>query len=172
MIRQRKHWIDLLRGICMIAILLDHTEIYYTGINIIDYNVYVVNALTIFFMLSGYLMYKETGFDFRNKMKSITQTLLLPYFIFSTLILFPKNLIHGNEINFMNILEQIILGQASWFIASLCIAEVIFATSIWITRGKDMALFIVSMLGFTISIYLSQGNQPYPCNLQYQGQLS
>ena len=112
MIRQRKHWIDLLRGICMIAILLDHTEIYYTGINIIDYNVYVVNALTIFFMLSGYLMYKETGFDFRNKMKSITQTLLLPYFIFSTLILFPKNLIHGSEINFMNILEQIILGQA------------------------------------------------------------
>lgn len=162
MIRQRKHWIDLLRGICMIAILLDHTEIYYTGINIIDYNVYVVNALTIFFMLSGYLMYKETGFDFRNKMKSITLTLLLPYFIFSTLILFPKNLIHGNEINFMNILEQIILGQASWFIASLCIAEVFFATSIWITRGKDMALFIVSMLGFSISIYLSQGNQPYP----------
>lgn len=89
-------------------------------------------------------------------MKSITQTLLLPYFIFSTLILFPKNLIHGSEINFMNILEQIILGQASWFIASLCIAEVIFATSIWITRGKDMALFIVSMLGFSISIYLSK----------------
>lgn len=47
MTRQRKHWIDLLRGICMLAILLDHTEIYYTGTNIINYNAYVVNALTI-----------------------------------------------------------------------------------------------------------------------------
>ncbi len=82
MTQARKHWIDLLRGIWMLAILLDHTEIYYTGINIIDYNAYVVNALTIFFMLSGYLMYKETGFDIRKKMKSIAQTLLLPYFIF------------------------------------------------------------------------------------------
>lgn len=43
MTRQRKHWIDLLRGICMLAILLDHTEIYYTGTNIINYNAYVVN---------------------------------------------------------------------------------------------------------------------------------
>ena len=31
---KRKHWIDLLRGFCMVAILLDHTEIYYTGDNI------------------------------------------------------------------------------------------------------------------------------------------
>lgn len=28
---QRKIWIDNLRGFCMLAILLDHTEIYYTG---------------------------------------------------------------------------------------------------------------------------------------------
>ena len=127
--QQRKHWIDLLRGICMIAILLDHTEIYYTGINIIDYNVYVVNALTIFFMLSGYLMYKETGFDIRKKMKSIAQTLLLPYFIFSALISLPKNLVHGNEINIMNICEQIILGQASWFIAALCLSTINLITT-------------------------------------------
>ena len=50
---KRKHWIDLLRGICMIAILLDHTEIYYTGDNIINYNFYVVNVLLTFFFISG-----------------------------------------------------------------------------------------------------------------------
>lgn len=162
MTRQRKHWIDLLRGICMLAILLDHTEIYYTGTNIINYNAYVVNALTIFFMLSGYLMYKENGFDIRKKIKSITQTLLLPYFIFSALISLPKNLVHGNEINIMNICEQIILGQASWFIAALCLSEAIFAVTIWIARGKNLALFFVGIMGFGFSIYLSQGKQPYP----------
>ena len=50
---ERKHWIDSLRGICMIAILLDHTELYYTGVNIIDYNIYVANVLVLFFILSG-----------------------------------------------------------------------------------------------------------------------
>lgn len=165
MTRQRKHWIDLLRGICMLAILLDHTEIYYTGTNIINYNAYVVNALTIFFMLSGYLMYKENGFDIRKKIKSIAQTLLLPYFIFSVLISLPKNLVHGNEINIMNICKQIILGQASWFIAALCLSEAIFAVTIWIARGKNLALFFVGIMGFGFSIYLSQGKQPYPWQL-------
>lgn len=45
---KRKHWIDLLRGFCMVAILLDHTEIYYTGDNIIGYNYYVANVLVAF----------------------------------------------------------------------------------------------------------------------------
>ncbi len=31
----RIYWIDMLRGICMIAILLDHTELYVAGYNII-----------------------------------------------------------------------------------------------------------------------------------------
>ena len=53
---QRKIWIDNLRGFCMLAILLDHTEIYYTGENVIDYNLYVANVLIVFFMLSGYLI--------------------------------------------------------------------------------------------------------------------
>ena len=56
---QRKIWIDNLRGFCMLAILLDHTEIYYTGENVIDYNLYVANVLIVFFILSGYLMYRE-----------------------------------------------------------------------------------------------------------------
>ena len=74
----------------MIAILLDHTELYYTGLNIIDYNIYVVNALTLFFIISGYLIYKESKFDFKNKIKSIAKTLLLPYLIFSFLISLSK----------------------------------------------------------------------------------
>ena len=60
---ERKTWIDLLRGICMLAILLDHTELYYTGGNIIDYNFYVVNALVVFFFLSGYLFFKNEAFS-------------------------------------------------------------------------------------------------------------
>ena len=51
----RKQWIDMARGLCMMAILFFHTEMYYAGHDIIPYVVYVENALIIFFFLSGYI---------------------------------------------------------------------------------------------------------------------
>lgn len=158
---KRKQWVDLLRGICMLAILLDHTELYYTGINIINYNVYVVNALVLFFVISGYLMYKEEKFDIRKKMKSIFRTLLLPYLYFSLLISISKTLFYTHSIDFTTILQQIILGQSSWFIAALCLAEIIFSIMIWTTRGKSSVLSTISCISFIFSIYLSTRNQPY-----------
>lgn len=65
---ERIRWIDLLRGICILAILLDHTELYATGRNIIPYSLYVVNALTLFFFISGYLFYSQNGFNWRRKL--------------------------------------------------------------------------------------------------------
>lgn len=158
---KRKPWVDLLRGICMLAILLDHTELYYTGINVINYNVYVVNALVLFFVLSGYLMYKEDGFDIRKKIKSIFRTLLLPYFLFSLLISIPKVLFYTHTLDFIDIFQHIVLGQASWFIAALSFAEIIFSILIWITHGKNYVLSTISGISFIFSIYLSTKNQPY-----------
>ena len=68
--KPRQLWIDMLRGGCMLAILLDHTEIYYTGTNIIPYTLYVPNALCVFFFLSGYLFFKPQGFSLRAKLVS------------------------------------------------------------------------------------------------------
>lgn len=56
MVSKRKHWVDVVRGICMTAILYDHTDIYYSDTNVLPYELYVPNALTTFFILSGYLM--------------------------------------------------------------------------------------------------------------------
>lgn len=158
---QRKIWIDNLRGFCMLAILLDHTEIYYAGKNIIDYNLYVANALVIFFILSGYLMYKPTKFKIKHKLDSIFRTLLIPYFIFTTIIYIPKNIIHGYDIDFLDMAKSILMGQASWFVAALCIAELIFSIGIWISKGNNILLAIIGTLGFGISIYLSTRNQTY-----------
>ena len=55
----RINWIDSARGLCMTAILYDHTEIYYANENIIPYEMYVINALTAFFFISGFLFCKE-----------------------------------------------------------------------------------------------------------------
>ena len=67
---KRKHWIDLLRGFCMVAILLDHTEIYYTGDNIIGYNYYVANVNVALLFDSGNLFFKHTPFTPQIKLNA------------------------------------------------------------------------------------------------------
>ena len=46
--KDRIKWVDNLRGLCMMAILFDHTEHYYLGDNISNLNLYVTDALYIF----------------------------------------------------------------------------------------------------------------------------
>lgn len=158
---KRKAWIDNLRGVCIMAILLDHTELYYTGINIIDYNAYVVNALVLFFVLSGYLMYKQCRFSFKQKLYSILRTLIVPYFIFTTLIAILKTSAHTYNLNIQEAFLSIITGQASWFVAALIVAELLFSLAIWVGKGKNTWLFSIGAVGFCTSIYLSTKTQPY-----------
>ena len=72
---KRKIWIDLVRGFCMLAILVHHTEMYYVGEAIIDYRFFADNALCTFFFISGYLFYKETPFNLKYKLLSILKTI-------------------------------------------------------------------------------------------------
>lgn len=159
--KSRKEWIDNLRGFCMLAILLDHTEIYYTGANLIDYNLYVCNVLAIFFVLAGYLMYKPEKFDIKYRMVSLFRTLLVPYFIFTSLICLPKAWAHGNDIDVAEIVLGIATGQASWFVAALCLSEVIFSLMIWAFRGNCIAISVCSVCGFALSACMPAEGQPY-----------
>ena len=45
----------------MVAILYDHTETYYIGKNAIITDLYVTDALYLFFIISGYFIYKPNG---------------------------------------------------------------------------------------------------------------
>ncbi len=53
----------------MMAILYFHTEMYYAGKDLIPYACYVDNMLSVFFFISGYLMFKENS-DF-NAIKKL-----------------------------------------------------------------------------------------------------
>lgn len=150
---QRKRWLDSLRGFCMMAILLDHTEIYYTGNNVIDYNFYVSDALYLFFMVSGYLFFKDTGvIDVKHKLKSVLRNLLWPYLIFTSVMAVPKALAHGERVdNVWTLVQTVVTGQASWFIAALIVAEVLFVTTLRLCRGNLYILGSVCVLSFCCS---------------------
>ena len=146
----RQPWIDMMRGFCMIAILWFHTEMYYAGTDVTPYGFYVENVLAGFFFLSGYLFYRPSGFEPQRKIKSVFSNIFFPYLIFTTLIALPKALAHGEEMNIREIFTEIIIGHASWFVAALIVAELLFTLILWITNGKHpyiLPLIIIAVAG-------------------------
>lgn len=112
----------------MLAIYLFHTEIYYTGDAIIHPRLYVENALSCFFFISGYLFYKNgTKLSFSRKVRSVIRHIIVPYFIFATVMAFPKAFVHDTGESATEVLLGVLAGQASWFITALAVAEIMFA---------------------------------------------
>ena len=139
---QRVGWIDFLRGISMILILVFHTEIYYKEYDVTPYYIYTTNAVVLFYFISGYLYYRQGIFDFKEKIKTIVRSLIIPYFIFTTLIAIPKALIRQEPVDWINIALHILSGRASWFIAALIVGELIFGALLVKTRGNNLWLSI------------------------------
>ena len=162
MVSKRKHWVDVVRGICMTAILYDHTDIYYSDSNVLPYELYVPNALTAFFILSGYLMYKRSGFCLKNKIRSIMKGLLLPYLIFTIAMALPKSLAHGQSFNIADMLINVFSRKASWFVAALFIAEILFSIAIRLTKGRTIALLAVGTIGLIASTLMPYALASHP----------
>ncbi len=152
----RKVWIDMMRGISMMAILLFHTEMYYAGHDIISYNFYVANSLCAFYFLSGYLFYNEKEFKPLKKLRSIARGLVIPYFIFTLLIAVPKALAHGNSLAPEELLMPILTGTASWFVASLIIAELVFTLLLHITHKWNLYVLPTGIVMLIIAIAASE----------------
>lgn len=124
--KRRVEWIDGLRGFCMLVILWHHTDVYYAKTAAISSAFYADNALAVFFFLSGYLFPNRENMDFGKKLCKILTSLLIPYFIFTSIIAVPKSLINGNGELWQPYIG-ILLGKASWFVTTLIVCEIIFA---------------------------------------------
>ena len=160
----RKLWVDVLRGLCMVLILFDHSELYYAQTNIVPYALYVPDALICFFFLSGYLFCKGGVCSFRGKLNSILQHLLLPYFLFSLLMAMPKALAHGKSLAVLDLLLPILMGNASWFIPALIVGELLFLLLLRMANEKPLVLYALAMLCFFGAPWL----QDAPISLPWQ----
>ena len=155
---ERIEWIDFLRGISMILILVFHTEVYYKEYDVTPYYIYTTNAIVLFYFISGYLFYRQDEFQWKNKIKNIVRSLIIPYFIFTTLIAFPKILIRQENIDWVESIYNILSGRASWFIASLIVGELFFTAVLVKTNGKILWLSITAAACFII-YYIIPFNQ-------------
>lgn len=130
----------------MLAIIFDHTEICFTGDNIVPYRMYVPDVLMAFFFLSGYLFYRPEGFRLRHKLRSWLRGVLMPYFIFTTALALPKAWLHGDGGSIPDLLLTILTGQGSWFIAALAVAELLFCLLLWLSRGRSGWLTVAGVV--------------------------
>ena len=160
---ERIQWIDFVRGIAMLAILLFHTEVYYAEHTILSYHSYVPSALMAFAFVSGYLFdYKQQPFSIRHKLKAILRSLIIPYFLFATIILLGKWILGHSNLSLGDLLIKIITGQASWYIAALILAEILFAVIMKLTREKRLAMVAVCLVFYILlSIFHNSFGQSF-----------
>ena len=151
-------WIDFLRGLSMMLILVFHTEVYYKEYDVTLYYIYVTNAIILFYFISGYLFYRPETFNLKKKLNAIARSLLFPYFIFTSLIAVPKLLVRQEAINLQEIVINIITGRASWFIAALIVGELFFALLLTKTRGK-ITWLLTDAIACLIIYYVIPFNQ-------------
>jgi len=144
-------WADQLRAVCMLLILWFHTDMYYTGVDTIPYGLYVCNALTIFFFISGYFFYRQSPFSLRHKFISIFRSLLIPYFFFTILLAVPKSFVRHQSP--LDVMVSIFTGNGSWFVAALIVAEIMFACVLYLRR--EWALHLLPLTALILSWLLS-----------------
>jgi len=147
---QRIKWIDTSRGICMLMILLFHTDVYYNEDVLIPYQMYVHNALAAFFIISGYLFYLKGDISCKQRITSIIKRLIIPYFIFTFIIMCIKVPVKGEKFDILEILS----GDASWFVSTLIIIELLFTIIYNRIKLPIPFLFVISIIFLIISAFV------------------
>ena len=143
-------WIDMARGLCMMAILLFHTECYYCGEEIIPYVVFAGNAAITFFFVSGYLFVRpDAEFSIKRKTRSIITGLVVPYFIFTLVIALPKTFAH-DDLSIQDALLNIITGHATWFVPALIVTQLLFMLLMRLCKDRHQWLPVGCALPFVV----------------------
>ena len=67
----------------------------------------------------------------------------------------PKAVANGRELDLIGITTNILTGQASWFVAALAVAEILFISTLKIAKGNIKWMLAVCTTTFIASIWLS-----------------
>lgn len=128
---KRIEWIDVAKGLLIFLVILGHSDIH-------NITATIINSfhMAAFFVLSG-ITYKSERLTLKELLIKKFRTLLVPYFIFASIMLiysYLKKIVFGGSFNLLSGLISIILpisGQKTtnvyglWFFPCLFLAEII-----------------------------------------------
>ncbi len=130
--KARLDYIDNAKGIAILAI----TIVYLTNSKLYESTFYSLFKVVIFFMIVGIMTYerKNEDLDVVTSIKKRCASLMIPYFFFSTMIIFIRmyrlSVLKGNVIDTFksDILDTITLNGIGtlWFLPALFVGEILF----------------------------------------------
>ena len=160
--KERVLWLDALKGVAIIFVVLGHILLGYTENNaFVAYNadmkvlqqwIYVWH-MPLFFMISGITFYmgcfNHSGILNKNKMKRNCTNLLFLYGIFDIVIIVLKVLFSNfvdNRINGMEILFNIFFPDTlMWYLWVLIIYYIIFSRVICLKNNKKVEIVLLGL---------------------------
>lgn len=144
---KRIEWIDNMRGICMILVILHHSgapEEYQKFLSPF--------FLSGFFFISGYLFDNPNrDFDWKLKLIRIFETLVIPYFIYwaiSYFLIAGYNEVwkNGNYDVFVPFLKDLFLGKKLWFMSALIVSEIVLVFILPLIRKSNIYLIFTALV--------------------------
>lgn len=114
----------------MFLVVLYHSEVYYGSGHSWSW-IFEPFFLSGFFFISGYLFTRDiTKVDFMSKLKQVFRAIIVPYFIFVIVMAFPK-IVLGHS-NAQQILIDIVMLRASWFVIAIAVMQLLYAAILYI----------------------------------------
>jgi len=173
MLRERISWIDIARGIGILAVIYAH------GLDghSIRYLFYAFH-IPLFFFLSGVVFHHKNHESFYSIVRSAVKNILIPYFLFATLSysfwLITTNFSQFSIENLPKTLFNILYGNGNqkqffynavlWFLPCLFITRILFGILTMISTKRiflALALFVFSVGGYAVSLFSPKLTLPF-----------
>ncbi len=159
---QRQPWLDIIRGICAIMVVLSHV----TSTPLIYGVFYSPIMISAFFLVSGYLSKNYDG----SVLKFLYNRVLKLVIAYLIIILFDKLLLVSNIPIILNdpkyllkmaadYCNYIFYGYDLWFVPCLVCVSIYFIIVNKICRYKPLPMFIMSAVIAAIGLYINQPDE-------------
>lgn len=157
------NWINALKALCILFVFLRHCENYY-GDDFGSFDgLFLPFYVNAFFFISGYLLFwkqmlvpriTETRKEFivgggKALFFNIFYRIVIPSIIFAFIEFFPKKIIKGESISFLDLFVETIGGCTYWFTSALVVAELVFLLLL-MTRNRNVWFYVIIAFVFSV----------------------
>lgn len=173
----RNNWIDSLKGMAIILVVIGHLSTLFSGLVFYKLNQYIYSFhMPLFFFISGYLINFEKYMNIeKTYFKKRVYSLIIPYFFFSAiayLFYITMDYLYQPQIQNIELFEKgvvfnlyaifcsangYLLDTPLWFLPCLFITEILFFISRKNLKENYQLLALViffSLTGFLYSTYI------------------
>lgn len=159
-------WINYAKTFCILIVYYYHSECYCGFNKSLLYNFYSPFFLNVFFVISGYLLYrKHEQNNSSNNSHRIEATLkdqmvdnvlfkiIIPTILFSSIFVIPKCLLQHEFNDYLSIIYYALGGSSSWFTYALAISEIIIILLWFRWNSNPITTFVVSIGLFFFGVF-------------------